>query len=374
MMFRATHFSRSVIIITTLVAGAIKADAWPRLAGETSDPHCVQAYRLATAAFRSTDASLFGPFEPPDGLGSTISLDRTEKDISAGGGVDNDTNVFSNISAPVPTGGALTIFWQDRPRNGKRIAVVDRPFNWQGDWYSIYLIGAEASSKDLAKDLETADEASRKYKPILADRWNPPLVLTDDESGASWFIDVGEPYPALADWQVYTVDAGVARSPCRISFRPNVKSTVSLMPEPVQQFAASLDSVLGSGRDEGDLHPTARIRFNVALAWANAGVRPWALTDGPYNTREEVDEGLKQWAFESTKRKAVYDDIRRQYAGARDALTEYYESRFKLQPKAARDMGAYVIDMMYRQYLVFPHPGNGNPPKSAKNPWPVELR
>jgi hypothetical protein len=373
-MFRASHVTRTVIMITALVAGAIKADAWPRLAGETSDRQCVQAYRLAAAAFQSTDASLFGPFEPPDGLVSTISLDRTEKDISAGGGVDNDTDVFLNISAPVPTGGALTIFWQDRPRNGKRIAVVDQPFNWEGDWYSTYLIGAEASSKDLAKDIQTADEAARKYKPILADRWNPPLVLTDDKSGASWFIDVGEPYQALADWRVYTVNGGVARSPCRISFRPNVESTVSLMPEPVQRFAALLDSVLGSGRNEGTLQPTARNRIVVALGWANASLRPWALTDGPYNTRQEVDEGLKQWAFGSAKRKTVYDDIRRQYAGARDALAQYYEHRFKLQPQATREMAAYVIDMMYRQYFVFHRPGNGNPAKSAKNPWPKQLR
>jgi hypothetical protein len=373
-MSRIRHFSRTVTIIAALVAGAIKAEAWPRSTGETSDPQCVQAYRLATAAFQSTNASLFWPIDPPEELGSTISLDRSDKDISGGDGVDNETEVFSNISAPDPNGRPLTIFWQDRPRYGKRIAVVDQPFNSEGDWYSIYVIGAEVSSKDLAKDVQTVDEASRKYKPILADRWNPPLVLTDDKSGASWFIDVGEPYEALADWQVYTVNGGVARSACRISFRPNVKSTVSLMPEPVQRFAALLDSVLGSGRNEGTLQPTARNRIVVALGWANASLRPWALTDGPYNTRQEVDEGLKQWAFESAKRKAVYDDIRRQYAGARDALAQYYEHRFKLQPQATREMAAYVIDMMYRQYFVFHRPGNGNPAKSAKNPWPKQLR
>ena len=373
-MLRAKPFSRSVIMLTALVVGVTEADASPRLVGETSDRQCVQAYRLAIAAFQSTNAALFWPIDAPDGLGSTISLDRADKDISGGDGIDNDTEVFSNVSASVPNSRPLTIYWQDRPRNGKRIAVIDQPFNWEGDWYSIYLIGAEVSSKALAEDIQTADEASRSYKPILAERWNPPLVLTDDKSGASWFIDVGEPYQALADWRVYTVNGGVARSPCHISFRPNVESTLSLMPEPVQRFAAALDSTLGPGRDEGTLQPTARIRLAVALGWANASLRPWALTDGPYNTREEVDEGLKQWAFESVKRKVIFNDIRRQYAGARDALTQYYQRRFKLQPSAARDMAAYATDMMYRQYFVFPRPDNGNPAKSAKNPWPTQLR
>jgi hypothetical protein len=362
----------TVTIIAVLVVGATKAQAWPRIAGETNNRQCLQAYRLATTAVQSTNAWLFWPTDPPRGLGSKLSLRRAERDISGGHGLVNDSELFSTNSASDAPGAPTTIFWQLRPGDGKRIAVVDQPFNWQGDTYTIYVLSADVTPDELANDSRAADEDQR-YKPVVGRSWNPPLVLIDDESATSWFLDVGEPYQILADWRVYTVNGGVTRSPCTVSFHPNMKSAVSLLPRPVQRFAALLDSTLGSGQNEGTLHPTARLRLQIAEAWANASLRPWALVDAPYNTREQVDEGLMEWARLSTQRAEIHENIRRQYPGATKAFTRYYQIRFRLPLQTARAIAAYVTDLMYRSYFVFHRDVKRADAEAPKNPWPAQL-
>jgi hypothetical protein len=247
----------AVTISVMLMAGATEAQAQPRAAGETNNRQCLQAFRLATRAFQSTNAWLFWPIEQPPDLGSKLGLRREGKDISGGHGLVNEPELFSVSSVPRPYGAPTTIFWQQRPWNGTRIAVVGEPFNWQGDTYTTYLLNADVTRDDLESDARKADQEQR-YKPVSGRRWNPPLVLIDDDSGASWFIDMGEPYQMLSEWRIRTMNEGAAGSPCTISFRPNMKSAVSVLPEPVRRFAVLLDSTLGSGVNEGTLHPTAK--------------------------------------------------------------------------------------------------------------------
>ena len=340
----------------------------PRLSpgpvGDTNNPQCVQAEALARVAFHSTNSWLFWPVEIPQGLGSTVILRRLEKD----GGVTSDTKAFASTSLDtLPT----ILWWQDQARDGKRIAVIGQPFNWRGDTYSLYVLGAQASPVDLVGDFQSADETNHIYKPVIKNSWNPPLILSDDNSGVGWFIDMGEPDEILADWRVGTVSEGVVRFPCSIRFRPNVKSMLSLMPGAVRRFAALLDSTFGSGRDEGTLQPTATISLDVGEGWANASLRPWALIDTPYNTRGEVDDGLAQWASGSAARAAIYGNIRRQFPRTEGALTHYYRRRFNLPPAEAREMGTYIADFMYREDFVFHRTNNQ---RSPANPWPVQLR
>lgn len=356
----------SVAAACFAAASSAEAQSWPRSGGETNNPQCLQASALAKAAFQSTNSWLSWPFDAPQGLGSTVVLRRPDKS----GGLTSETKAFTSTSLDMlPT----ILWWQDQPRDGKRIAVIDQPFNWRGDTYSLYVLNAEASPVDLVGDFQTPDQTKRTYKPAIENSWNPPLVLTDDKTGVSWFIDMGEPYEILADWRVGTVSDGILRFPCTISFRPNTKSMLSLMPKPAQRLATLLDSTLGSGRNEGTLQPTATIRLDVADGWANASLRPWALADPPYNTREEVDDGLEQWASASVARAAIYENIRRQFRRTEEALTAYYQRRFNLPPAVAREMGNYVTDFMYREDFVF-HSTGMDSQQSLSNPWPVQLR
>ena len=365
----------SIVLVHTLIMSASSmARSWPRAAGETNSPICKDAYRLAEAAFRSDNAWLFWPFDMPKGVTSSIDLQRRRRDISDGNGLTSETNHFRSILVADPDGRRnLDIYWESQPKDDRRLAVVDQRFNWEGDWYYVYVLRGGVTSVDLAKDLSGTDTSKQSYFPVLAASWNPPLVLTENTSGSVWFIDMGAPYQILGDWKVYTMSKDGARNSCTMSFRPDVRSTLSLLPKAAQRLAALLDSTLGSGKDEGTLQPTSRIRLDVAEQWANLALRPWALED-PYDTRKDVDEGLRQWSLATSERASTYHEIRRQLVLTGEALGPYYEERFKLSSSVARQVALYATDLAYRSYFIFPHAGRSEDHETAGSPWPARLR
>lgn len=86
------RFAVSCVAVACFVtASSAEAQSWPRSAGDTSNPQCVQAGALARAAFQSTNSWLFWPIDIPQGLGSTVILRRREKD----GGVTSETKGFT---------------------------------------------------------------------------------------------------------------------------------------------------------------------------------------------------------------------------------------------------------------------------------------
>jgi hypothetical protein len=374
MIFRHTFILGILIVAFACTASSAEAKSWPRVTGDTSNPYCVDAGRLAKATFQSTNAMLFWPVDPPHDLESRVTLSRSGNDISGGGGLTNQTEDFTQTSASDSQGNRLTIFWQQEPQRGLRLVAVDQGFNWEGDWYYLYALRPESTSDDLVKDFQTEDAAKQTFKQILRGSWNPPLVLTHDKTATTWFILMGEPFDILGAWQVYVLKDGAVQMPCTISFAPKMKSAVSLLPEAVRRLAVLLDSTLGSGDNEGTLHPTARIRLAVAEAWENATLRPWALVTKPYNDRSQVDAGLAQWAGVSVARGLIYHKIKQHMPLAEQALTQYYQTRFTLPLKIARQMGAYVTDLIYRYYYSFPGGDPNYSGEPANSPWPVGLR
>jgi hypothetical protein len=150
---------------------------------------------------------------------------------------------------------------------------------------------------------------------------------------------------------------------------------VSLLPGPALRFAGLLTEALGRGNDEGTLHPTDRITAETHNVWANAILRPWALENVAYNSRAEVDAGLKQWAAVNPRRRAVHAALLRQYPRAQATLAAYYRAHFHLAPRQAKAMARYATDLVFRDYFVFPSqdaywarfdPKRPVPP----NPWP----
>jgi hypothetical protein len=199
-------------------------------------------------------------------------------------------------------------------------------------------------------------------------------VLSDVRSRAVWLIDLGHPYLFLPEWRVFTLENGTARSPCAVMFRPEMKTPLALMPEPVRALASSLDEALGPGENDGTLQPTARIRTSVAQAWANASLRPWSLTDPPYNTRRQVEAGLTQWARNSSRRTALHRTIQGDYPKAQRALTTYYKQRFGLSATQARELASFVSDHMLRLYFIFPIVDGEGYARASQNPWPNRSR
>lgn len=349
--------------------------AWPRLSGDMASPTCQQAHRLAVAAFSSTNATLAWPMPAPDGLGSAYAVHRTSKYTGDRSALAANERIFSiKEIRQSPDELPDKLFWQIEPRDGRRLVVADAPFNWRGDWFYVFLLDAAVTPEALSAQLQPKGDGKAAPKPIIGGLWTPPLVLTD-AAGALWFIDLGES-GALSDWWVYAIEDGKPRVACHVQFHPLQQSrlSLSLLPAPVHGLAALLDEALGPGKDEGTLRPTARIRGQVADAWANAALRPWALVDAPYNTRDEVEAGLTQWAAATPQRAALLRNLHDQTPAAERALAAYYRERFQISPSDARQASAYVVDYMLRSYFVFSRGGALEVAATASNPWPEGVR
>lgn len=336
------------VLTLILIAGA--CDAAPVLLGDKSDARCIETERMARTAFRSTNPSLLWPVAAPEGQQTELILTQGSEDISGGGGI-------SASSAFVSSGGDQgrpTIFWRNDKRAGPHLAVVDQPFSWRGDWYAVYLLPPKATAGWLLGVL-TDERSTEAPTPLLGEnRWAIPLVLRNRKTGRDWLIDRGEPYQPLADWQVYEPAGPHLRPICRVSFGVPKEEPLSLLPAAVRRFAAAADEALGPGNDEGTLQPTATIRMMIQKDWANAALRPWAITNMPYNTRAEIDRGLSEWARGNGKRRTLRARIIRSERAAQGPLATYYAAHLGKSGPAALRLSRYVLDHNFRSYFAFP--------------------
>lgn len=242
---------------------------------------------------------------------------------------------------------------------------------WRGDMYNLYLLDNGVAKDDFLRSIESAPGSS-PYQPIISDAWRPPLVFQRDKPKEKWFVDVGQPFQILSDWHVYTAKTGQAV--CIIAFSPPGKSPVGLLPRAVTRLARKLDEALGPGNEEGTLQPTARTRLDAKYVLANAALRPWALTDGDaYNSRNEVDAGLEEWAKANNSRRRLYGEIQKEYPLAERSLVAYYASAYGLPPQQAQEAAVWVLDLIFRSFFVFSNGQNYFRYDGVRtNPWPLK--
>jgi len=336
-----------------LVLIATPCGAAPTIIGNSSDARCVETWKMAQAAFQSDRSSLLWPVVKPIRQTTRVILSQALEDISGGGGVDasGDFDVVGGSQ------GQPTLFWRRGKQRALHLVIVDTPFNWQGDWYATYLLPSDTTAGELLKRL-TADTSNKPLTPLLGvSRWAIPLVLTDQKTGQDWIIDRGEPYETLADWKVYQPIGLNLNILCRVSFGLPKEGGLSLLPPAVARFAAAADEALGPGNNEGTLQSTAGLRLAVKQDWATAALRPWAITDAPYNTRAEINRGLDKWASGNRRRLAVRARIRRNEINARGPLAAYYVTHFGKTPAEARRLSQRILDHNFRAYFTFPKSG-----------------
>lgn len=330
------------------------ATATPAIVGNANDARCREALHLASAAFQSNSPTLIWPIAQPSRVTTRIVLRQNDEDISGGYAIDADPAEFAALWQDVLDKHPTT-YWAKHAPAAKRLAVVESSAGWRGANYEVYLLSPDATPERFAQQWNAdGSRGEAVWKPVLGERrWNPPIVLLDTPSNSYWLIDRGEPYEVMADWQVQVITKQGLASPCRISFGYSDREGLAGMPPAVRRLAAALDEALGPGANEGTLRPTARIRLSVEKRWANAALRPWALTATPYNTRSEVEHGLAEWAKGNRKRTVVLKQIRSVYPAAERALTSFYGARSNSRAKSARDLSAHVLDHMFRSYFVF---------------------
>jgi hypothetical protein len=329
---------------------ASPAGSKPIIVGDTTDARCSEALHLASAAFQSTSGSLPWPVAAPAHRAISMTLRRDSRDISGDHALVADPRAFTEIRQQLRSNYEITTYWGKHASGGYRLVVTDEPFNWQGDWHYVFLVPSDLNPEQFA---ERRDGDHTSLKGLLGEsRWNPPIILLDMRSQAYWLIDRGEPYEIMADWKVLVPEKSTLRTACQISFDPPaLKDAAGL--SAVRRLAAALDEALGPGTGEGTLHPTARIRIEVEREWANTLARPWALTDAPYNSRAEVESGLKDWASANGTRAKLLRRVHALYPAAERELTSFYAAKFKKPRSAAESLSRKALDHMFRSYFVF---------------------
>lgn len=378
---------RPIICFMTLASTAHSEGAstmiGPVLVGEDTRPECRAALDMATTAFRSTSPLLIWPVPQPDAQLATLALSRKDRDISGGDGIWADPAVFGHMRHDNQPYYGQVFHWQREARDGRRILVVENPFNSHGSWYYLFLVDEALLPENLPQDYLAAIRASFRQPesgptmlvPALYDgSWATPTILRDENSGALWVLKQGEFYFRQSEWQVHVSGAEGFSLLCRIVFNADGKEGLDRMPRAVRRFADLADEALGPGLNEGTLNPTQGIRNWVAHSWTTLAERPWALTATPYNSREEVEAGLAVWAKGVPARLRLHRNLLESLEPAENALTEFLLNRFPIGEEDARAFSAYAIDHMLRSYFTFHSDTGGLAHSPSFTPWPEDLR
>ncbi len=358
------------------VAGAsfdARAGAWPKLSKNTEAGSCAEALQVAKAAFDSDAFYLFGPLTLPKDLPNLLVLKPKDGYVYGGTGIEVDKDVFEEL----PLDGRR-IHWQKTAADGHRFVVQETAARgWRDNLYSLFAVSDATSSDEFLADLR-GNSAPRKFVPIIAESGQPPLIFRNRASGRYWFVMVGGPTCFLPDWHVYVAEQSGVTLRCTVQFHPEVQRATALLPKPVRKLARLLDQTLGSGLgfDEGSLRPTFRLRTAVEHTWANAALRPWVsgktpYNRTPYNTRQEVDAGLKLWSQTGASYRKHYEAIQRQQPVAERSLARYYRQHFNRSASEAKKLSAYMLDIAIRSYYKFHSEDRGasRDNELRKSPW-----
>ncbi len=359
-----------LLALSLVLAGhaAAQTGGWPRLDKPSRDLVCADALRVAQAMFRSDAFYLYAPPERPVGVRSMVVLKANDVEISGGDALIVDAAIFEKISFP-EQGRSGNIYWQTMPDHGLRLALTEVNHSWRGDTYTLYSIDSTMTQGQMRSSL--VDESGKIGVAAVFEGWRPPLMFHDIKSGA-WLIDVGHPAEFLGKWLVYSTDMHGFKQRCSLHFHPRVRKAEMLLPAAVQKFETLLDQTMGRGERDGTLHSTAHLRNQAQAVWANAALRPWALSHQPYNTIEEVEAGLLEWSRDGESYASHYAMLKKQQALALQALADYYKRNFQRSPKNAKLLAVYVMDIALRTHYSF---HSEDPEKSSRktnkapNPW-----
>lgn len=334
------------------ISTAVEAAYVPEISGDVSSAECSSAFRLAKSMFNSKASRLYAPLRIPEEMNSEMVLGSSALDISGGAALDASEDQFERVSQ-LGEDTARSVYWGKHARIGVRIAVKERSVGWRGDMYSLYLLDANVEKSEFLKDAQEGYGRSR-YSALVEGTWRPPLVFVMNSNKKLWFVTVGEPYQVLANWTIYKETISGFKQGCVIRFRPKGANAMTLLPRSVQKLAHLLDKTIGPGNDEGTLQPTTQLRIQAQHVWANAALRPWALSDSDtYNSTDEVKGGLIAWSHNGPSYRRIHEEILRTYPLAENALGNHYMRQFHLPKNKANSLAKWVLDIAFRANYTF---------------------
>jgi hypothetical protein len=342
------------------------------MSGEVLAPECVDAMAIAKHMYASTATYVYAPLELPDHLSSTMLLGAKDVDISGGDALSDNANHFENPYAGKSKPSGFGVHWGKDVIPAGRIVITADQLGWRGDTYSLYVLQGSITPEQFRAD--AASPARRQYQPMIDDSWRTPLVFWSQTTRKPWIIDVGDTYEQAGQWQIILAGDNGYRPACTIKFWPDQGRAKAprILPSEVRGLANLLDQTLGYGPEQGTLQATATLRMHALHIWRSVAYRPWALSEkDAYNSKEQVDDGLLQWSRTGPSYARAYAQIQHAYPTAEVALTRYYESRFKLPHKQAKQAAHWILDVAYRSNFVF---SGGTPffmqqDNADPNPW-----
>lgn len=338
----------AVVVIGVSTCIPLVAEATPELTGDIKAVECIDAFQFATSAYSSRASRLYSVPKIPVEMDSEMVLGTLAFDISGGDALEVDEEIFEILPH-----GNRSIYWDKNAASGVRIVVQEDPFSWRGDTFSLFLVAANVAKNRFISDPDGNYKVSG-VSPLFEEMMRPPLVFKHKPTSKRWFINVGEAYDVLGEWTVYLQTSQGFQQRCKIAFRSGVEGEISSLPKTVQRLVGLLNETLGPGLNEGTLQPTAAIREKVRHLWANAALRPWALSDRDrYNSKEEVDTGLEKWSKKGISYRNVYRKIKTAYPLAEQDLAVYYMQHFHLNSNDAKRLAQWVLEIAYCANYAF---------------------
>lgn len=323
---------------------------YPKLTNVTSE--CSETLQFARINFQSTRDNFLNFLKIREDFSSELVLYTPENDISGGDATIADQNTFKKIPYKTSSDNQSNIYWQINENNGHRLVVTEYPMGWRGDMYCVFDIQSNISVEDFLLEFQKSETFKNGVK-IISNSWKAPLIFKNKNSSL-WLIDVPQSFEAYKNWQVYSFTSSGMKHQCDVVFEPNVNNNINLLPNDIQKLALLLDKTMGSGKDEGTLHPTQQLHNEVEFLSGNIALRPWVVFKEPYNSREEVENGLINWSKDSTTNQKLYEAIKNQSPIAEKSLVQYYQQQFNLSSTKAETLSKSIIDIFVRSHYSFP--------------------
>lgn len=340
--------------------------AWPKLISKHSLPECNQVLSAARLLFNSTAPEFSEDCQPvrKAKLGVILGpLPGDYRDCESGCAFWFDSTW---IVPDKPDGERPRIFKQKEVELGSRFVVGQKPMNWQGDWFDVYCVEAnmpvdkiEALVKESFHSGQVENKKMAGAYIVYRDLWHRPWLFRNPANKHVVAVNPRSDWlqrneKVIPDWAIYRASApGQVELVGIIRFSPESKPLALLPRGPLRDMFALLDNIIGiPSQSEGTLQPTARLRGETRVVLGNLMLRPWALGQ-PANSKEEVEKGLKRWSKGSAVYRQQYEQLKRLYPRALDALTVYYQKTFKEPPAKARALATRNLDLAYRSHFTF---------------------
>jgi hypothetical protein len=339
-------FFSGLILLLSLASAHAAEGEWPRSVGAKNSSECRAALNLARTAFHSTDFTPSAAYSMPRHFG----YKRVSGERAAAPRVLADPDVFTK--SPLPANmNHRSLYWQTRAGQDQRLVIEEvwAPIHATYELFAIDVAMDKATYLARRQDEFGKNALSSLFYSVI----NVPAVFQKSGSTELWAMNEGYLNDFLPNWTVYTTSHHRYQETCKIRFRPQGKDASHLLPPPAQLLATLLERVVAPINLVRSGSPPDVFYSVIGQTWANAALRPWAVTHRPLVARRHSEKNLKKWMVSDRATRKAYLAARVQLPLAELALIEHYKTTFNMSESKATVAARTWIDSAYQSYAIF---------------------